>query len=113
MLKKSDTTGSMHQQLKGIGEHVKSAADLTKQLLGLARGGTYEVKPSNLNQIVQKSVDMFGRTRKEIVIDTAYQEEIWTVEADRGQIEQVLLNLLVNAWQICEGVGSRHGDGNE
>jgi CheY-like chemotaxis protein len=106
MLEKSDITDSMHQQLKGIEEYVKSAADLTKQLLGLARGGTYEIQPTNLNQIVQKSVEMFGRTHKEIVIDTVYQEEIWTVDIDRGQIEQVLLNLLMNAWQAMPGGGT-------
>jgi len=106
MLEKINATDFMHQQLRGIEEYVKSAADLTKQLLGLARGGTYEMKPSNLNDVVQKSVEMFGRTRKEIVIQTEYQEEIWTVEADRGQIEQVLLNLFVNAWQAMHGGGT-------
>jgi CheY-like chemotaxis protein len=106
MLEKSSPGDAMNQQLKGIEEYVKSAADLTKQLLGLARGGTYEMKPSNLNDIVQKSVEMFGRTRKEIVIETVYQEEIWTVEVDRVQIEQVLLNLLVNAWQAMPGGGT-------
>jgi CheY-like chemotaxis protein len=42
---------------------------------------------------------MFGRTKKEIQIHARYQEEIWTVEADQGQIDQVLVNLYVNAWQ--------------
>ncbi len=42
---------------------------------------------------------MFGRTKKEISIHSKFQEKIWTVEADQGQIEQVLLNLYINAWQ--------------
>jgi nitrogen-specific signal transduction histidine kinase/CheY-like chemotaxis protein len=106
MLERRDATDAMCKQLREIEDYVKSASDLTRQLLGIARGGTYEMKPSDLNHIVEKSVEMFGRTRKEIVIDTSYQDDVWTVEADRGQIEQVLLNLLVNAWQAMPQGGS-------
>ncbi|MFH1351590.1 MAG: response regulator [Pseudomonadota bacterium] len=93
------------EHLKGIEECVQSAADLTRQLLGFAMGGKYQVRPTNLNEIIRKSSEMFGRTKKEIKIHTKYQEEIWTVEVDEGQIEQVLLNLYVNAWQAMPGGG--------
>jgi signal transduction histidine kinase len=68
-------------------------------MLGFARGGKYEVKPTDMNDLVKKSSDMFGQTKKEITIHTKYQEDIWTVEIDQGQMNQVLLNLYVNAWQ--------------
>jgi CheY-like chemotaxis protein len=42
---------------------------------------------------------MFIATKKEINIHEKYQDDIWTVEADKSQIEQVLLNLFINAWQ--------------
>jgi CheY-like chemotaxis protein len=48
---------------------------------------------------------MFGRTHKETNIYTKYQEDIWTVEVDQSQIEQVLLNLYINAWQSMPGGG--------
>ena len=41
---------------------------------------------------------MFGRTKKEINIHKKLQEDVWTVEIDQGQIDQVLLNIYVNAW---------------
>ncbi len=85
--------------LKGIGDMVERGANLTKQLLGFARGGKYEVQPTDLNKLIEKCSEMFGRTKKEIRIHGKYQKDIWTVEADRAQIEQVLLNFCVNAWQ--------------
>jgi len=93
------------EHLKVIEEYIQHAADLTKQLLGLGRGGKYEVKPVNINDIVLKTSEMFGRTKKEIIIHSTYQENIWNVEADRRQIEQVLLNIYVNAWQAMPGGG--------
>jgi PAS domain S-box-containing protein len=85
--------------LKGIEEQVRSAAELTRQLLGLARGGKYEVRPTDLNELVRRAVDMFGRTRKDIVVSARLEPQLWTVEVDRSQIEQVLINLMVNAGQ--------------
>jgi len=93
------------EHLRGIEQYVKSASDLTKQLLGFARGGKYEVIPVNLNELVKKSLEMFGRTRKEIVIYPKYGENLWVAEVDYGQIEQVMLNLYVNAWQAMPGGG--------
>ena len=94
-----------YDHLRGIEEHVHSAAELTRQLLGLARGGKYEALPSDLNALIRRTVEMFGRTRKEITISTQLEPRLWTVEIDRTQIEQVLLNLMVNAWQAMPGGG--------
>jgi len=94
-----------YSELKNIEQYIQNGADLTKQLLGFARAGKYEVKPANLNDLVKKSSEMFSRTKKEIKIYTKYQKDIWNVEVDRGQIEQVLLNLFVNARQAMPGGG--------
>ena len=94
-----------YEGLKDIEQHVQSGAELTKQLLGFARGGRYEVKPIDLNKLIKKTSEMFGRTKKEIKICKKYQENIWPIEADQSQIEQVLLNLYVNAWQAMPGGG--------
>lgn len=88
-----------HEHLQGIESYVKSAADLTMQLLGFARGGKYEVTPIDLNELVGQSAQLFGRTKKEITIHKKLEPVLWTVEADRQQIEQVLFNIYVNAWQ--------------
>jgi two-component system cell cycle sensor histidine kinase/response regulator CckA len=94
-----DSSNPYYEKLKNIQQYVQNGADLTKQLLGFARGGKYEVKPTDLNRMIKKGSEMFGRTKKEVVIYPKYQKNIWTVEIDRAQIDQVLLNLYVNAWQ--------------
>jgi PAS domain S-box-containing protein len=103
-----DPQHPFYERVKNIQQYVQSGADLTKQLLGFARGGKYEVKATDLNKLIEKSAEMFGRTKKEITISLECQEDIWVVEADQGQIEQVLLNLYVNSWQAMPGGGSLH-----
>ena len=105
MLSNIDAHHPHYEGLKDIEQHVQSGAELTKQLLGFARGGRYEVKPIDLNKLIKKTSEMFGRTKKEIKISTKYQMDIWPVEADHSQIEQVILNLYVNAWQAMPGGG--------
>lgn len=101
-----DEKHPFYEKLVGINQQVRSGVDLTKQLLGFARGGKYEVRPVNINNILQKSSEMFGRTKKEIRIHRQFQEDLWTVEANQGQIEQALLNLFVNASQAMPGGGA-------
>ncbi|MGZ6193161.1 MAG: hybrid sensor histidine kinase/response regulator [Syntrophales bacterium] len=95
----------LYDKLQGIEEQVRSGAELTKQLLGFARGGKYEVAATNMNEIINKTSSMFGRTKKEIAIHKQCNDNIWAVEVDRGQMEQVLLNIYVNAWQAMPGGG--------
>ncbi|MEE9913379.1 MAG: PAS domain S-box protein [Deltaproteobacteria bacterium] len=106
LLLEIDATHPYYEQLKAVQTLVQSGANLTRQLLGFARAGRYEVVPTNLNDLISKSINLFGRTRKEIRIYEKYIDNIWTAEVDRGQIEQVLLNLFVNAWQAMQGGGS-------
>jgi len=105
MLLDTDLGHPHYTQLKAIESHVRSGADLTRQLLGYARGGRYEVKPVDLNEIAVSSAGMFGRTKKEIIMEQELAEDLWIVDADRGQMEQVLLNLFVNAWHAMPGGG--------
>ncbi|MDY6988013.1 MAG: response regulator [Thermodesulfobacteriota bacterium] len=98
-----DDPNSIH--LSRIEDGVKKGADLAKQLLGFARGGKYEVRATDPNDLVEKSSEILGRARKEISIHRKYEKDVWAVEIDRGQIEQALVNLYVNAWQAMPGGG--------
>jgi len=105
MLLRINSDHAHFEDLKRIEAAVEKGADLTRQLLGFARGGKYEVKATDPNVFIEKNLGMFGRTRKEIRIHKKYQKDVWPVEVDQGQIDQVLLNLYVNAWQAMPGGG--------
>jgi len=106
MLLDIDPDHPHYKRIESIQKQVQSGAKLTGQLLGYARKGRYEVKPLNLNELVKESSEAFGRTRKEITIHRELPEDLFTVDADKNQIEQVLWNLYVNAADAMPGVGT-------
>jgi two-component system cell cycle sensor histidine kinase/response regulator CckA len=100
-----DSRHPHYEQLKHIEQQVQSGAEIARQLLGFARGGKYDVRPTNVNELIEKSATAFSRGKPKIQIHRQFQEDVWPVEVDRGQLEQVFLNLFVNAWQAISGEG--------
>jgi len=105
MLLKIESEHPNYKKIKSIEKFVQNGTELTRQLLGFARRGKYLVKTTDLNEVIEKSSALFARTKKEIQVHTVFHDEIWAVEVDRGQIEQALLNLYVNAWQAMPAGG--------
>jgi PAS domain S-box-containing protein len=95
-----------YKKLLQIEEQVQSGAELTQQLLGFAREGSYEVKPVDLGRVLKRTAAMFGRMKKEITIGCICARALKPVEVDEGQIEQVLMGLYFNAWQAMPGGGT-------
>ncbi len=94
------------EKLRSMENLVHSGAALTRQLLGFAMGGRYEVQPSDMSRLVEKIALLFGRTHKGITLNMHLQTGIWVVEVDRAQIEQVLLNICLNGAQAMSGGGT-------
>ncbi len=88
-----------------IGRLVKTASELTKRLLGFARGGKYQISVLNLNQLSISALTRFKSKRKDIVIHEKYEKNLHSVNADPTQLEQVFLNLLDNASQAMTDSG--------
>jgi two-component system cell cycle sensor histidine kinase/response regulator CckA len=86
-----------YERLTTIEKSVQSGSKLTSQLLGYARGGSYEVKPISINRIITDTSAAFAMTRKDITLHHDLAHTLAGVKADRGQIEQVVLNIYVNA----------------
>ncbi len=74
------------------------ARDLIRQLLAFSRKQTLEIKPLDLNQVIHNFQKLLIRTiRADIQIETKLAPSLPIVHADIGQIEQVVMNLAVNA----------------
>ena len=105
MFSESGIENSLKEHLQSIELYVQKATELTRQLLGFARGGKYEIQPVNINRLVEENIDLFSRTRKELLVKKDLEGNIWTTEVDEGQMSQVLINLFVNAWEAMPNGG--------
>jgi hypothetical protein len=94
-----------HEQLQpvlsDIGQ-VRDAADqairVTRQLLTFARHDVVQPEVLDLNDAVEGAGQLLHRTIGEhINLELTTEPELWAIKADRGQLEQVLVNLAVNA----------------
>jgi len=94
-----------YENLRRIEEQVQRGVALTDQLLGFAIEDKYEVTPTDMNDLIQKTSSIFGRTRKNITIERKCAKDLWPARVDRGQIEQVFQNLYANARQAMPGGG--------
>jgi PAS domain S-box-containing protein len=91
-------------------EQIRKAADrasvLTRQLLAFSRQQVLEMKVLNLNEVVAEMTIMLPRLLGEdIHLETILDPGLGQVKADQGQIEQVIMNLAVNARDAMPGGG--------
>jgi two-component system cell cycle sensor histidine kinase/response regulator CckA len=99
MLTKVPADHPIHADLMDIERQVRAGREITRKLLSFRRASDFETQPVNLNNLVEATADMFGRTRQELVLKKEFARQLPAVEADPGQVQQVLMNLLINAWQ--------------
>ncbi|MBW2529061.1 MAG: response regulator [Deltaproteobacteria bacterium] len=105
LLRRLTEPGPHRGYLESIEQMVDSGASLTAQLLGFARGGKYDVHTIDLREHLHRSVSLFGRAKKEVQTHERLAQDLWPVEVDRNQLEQVMLNLYVNAWHAMPNGG--------
>lgn len=86
------------EYIHAIFEAAEKAASLTRQLLAFSRKQVMEIEVINLNDLVNNILKMLKRLIGEkIEIRTLLKAALGNIKADQGQIEQVLMNLIVNA----------------
>jgi signal transduction histidine kinase len=88
----------VRSHLISIQEASEKAATLSHQLLAFSRRQVLEMKAVDLNKVIEDMANMLSRTIGEnVLLELKTGATISTIRADRGQIEQVLMNLAVNA----------------
>ncbi|MBI5419795.1 MAG: PAS domain S-box protein [Deltaproteobacteria bacterium] len=86
------------KSLTMIEKSARRAAELTRQLLGFARKGKCNVQAVGINDVVRSVLSIIRQTFDRVVtIEEDLFPDIWSVSGDPGQLEQVLLNLCINA----------------
>ncbi|HSB76694.1 MAG TPA: ATP-binding protein, partial [Terriglobales bacterium] len=83
-----------------------SAASVTRRLLTFSRRQTFQARPVNLNEVVITTKDLLDRVGGEnIHIDVRLQNDLGRVKSDPVQLQQVILNLMLNARDAMPGGG--------
>jgi signal transduction histidine kinase/DNA-binding response OmpR family regulator len=95
-----------YDELAGIERCIESGANLTRQLLSFAKGGRYALEMVDVNELIEKSSEMFARTRKEIHVVRRLEENLAMAEVDAAQIELAMMDLYVNAWHAMPQGGT-------
>jgi PAS domain S-box-containing protein len=84
--------------LETIERSATRGKDLTAKLLAASRRGPTRLEPVDLNQLVGETIEILERTlHKSVQIDTQLDGRLKRLLGDRSQLQQVVLNLCVNA----------------
>ncbi len=100
-------TGKAHGQMREIVKAGERSRDLIRQLLAFGRRQMLELKVTDLRSVVREVKGLLRRMiREDIAIETAFGESPCNALIDRGQIEQVLVNMTLNAQDAMADGGS-------
>lgn len=96
----------IYADIEGIQRIAQRAAELTSQLLAFARRQMIEPQVVNLNNLLLSMSQMLGRLiGEDVELITRPAPELWHVQIDPGQFEQIIVNLAVNARDAMPGGG--------
>ncbi|HBD93344.1 MAG: hypothetical protein A2015_10490 [Spirochaetes bacterium GWF1_31_7] len=98
LLSEVEKETDLYRDLESIGKAATRAASLTDQLLAFSRKQILKPQVFNVNQSIVNVIKMISRLIGEnITIETHLSDDIKKIKADKGQFEQILLNLAVNS----------------
>jgi signal transduction histidine kinase len=106
LLGELDSRDSRREEVEEIRKAAERATALTRQLLAFGRRQVLQPQVLDLNEVVANMDRMLQRLiGEDIQLLTILDPELWPVKVDPGQIEQVIMNLAVNARDAMRGGG--------
>ena len=97
----------VHEAVEHAAQAARRATDLTRQLLAYSGKGRFVIRPVDLSALVRENAHLFrAGVPHTCSIALRLSEDLSPVEADVGQVQQVIMNLLTNA---AEAIGERPG----
>lgn len=103
-----DAQTPAYEQIRKAALSTERAADLTRQLLAYAGKGRFQVEAVDLNQIIHENGALLETAvPKNVELRLCMTPDLPTVKADRGQIHQIVMNLVLNA---VEAIGMAQGE---
>lgn len=95
-----------NESLELVKEAITQAKALTQQLLAFSGRGQFVVEPLDLNQVLQDMVQLLGAmVGSKVKVELDLDSEALRVKADRTQLQQVVMNLVLNGAQAMDGQG--------
>jgi PAS domain S-box-containing protein len=94
-----------YHQLESAEKAIWRASNLTQQLLTFSRGGSPVKRTSSISEIIKETID-FTLRGSNVKCEYKISEKIWPVNVDKGQISQVIQNIIINAEQAIPGGGT-------
>jgi PAS domain S-box-containing protein len=106
-LKRIEPDTSIHAYLREIHTASKRSSELTRQLLAFSRKEIIQPKIINLNDVIRGQQKILAKLiGEDIEMEFFLKDDLWNVEIDPVQIDQILANLTANAQDAIGGVGS-------
>lgn len=104
----NEVDGEQSQQdVAGILRACHRGRELTRNLLGYARGGKYRSERVTLNELIRETQQLLARTiPKGVVLRVELADDLPDVQGDPSQLARVMVNLAVNAVDALEGAGT-------
>jgi signal transduction histidine kinase len=96
----------IQEHIMDIEQAVLQGKSVVSSMLGYARGGTDEKEPTDVNKLVEETVSLLSHEfLSGIALTLDLEPNLAKAKVGRGALEQILLNLLVNASEAMQGEG--------
>ncbi len=107
LLARTQSSDQSFADIMQIKQNANRAANLVRQLLAFSRKQTLQPRVLNLTDVLGEIGHLLRRLLGDgIELKLVYSRELWLVKADLGQLEQVIINLAVNARDAMDGHGT-------